>query len=250
MADDKMFGATAAEWCGAYLAAARAIEAARAVEKFYIDRRYAIGSPEWELWNAFDEAARAATQDARIDVAQLRRAEGEAVRFRAALERIIDDTEGTEWTHGMDGDEYNEWITCDGRSRVRTIAEEALEENDPALEWAIAAQYIPAVCPTCGGLIETVEAFKQARIGITRDVVHIGCWEAYESRLREALALWRAVEYLPSIGTYLRVLEAGDGYEARIGVSYAEAQTITEALVALAKSATPKGGADAATNDH
>lgn len=60
------------------------------------------------------------------------------------------------------------------------------KRNNPILELAIAAQYIPTNCPVCGKTIATLEEFKTSRAGVTPDWVHAACWETYEQRMAPA----------------------------------------------------------------
>lgn len=52
----------------------------------------------------------------------------EVDRLRAALQGIADTCEAPDvWEHGIDGDEYNSWTTCEGRWAIQEQAEAALK---------------------------------------------------------------------------------------------------------------------------
>lgn len=43
------------------------------------------------------------------------------------LDAIIDYCESGNWEHGMDGDEYSSWTTCEGREAIVAMAREAMK---------------------------------------------------------------------------------------------------------------------------
>jgi hypothetical protein len=106
---------------------ARHAEAMRALMAAEIGRVLS-GEPQAEYYRAERDEWRQMRGEA-LNVAEAHQAE--VARLRAVLQSIAQACEsGDIWEHGIDGDEYNSWTTCEGRWAIHATADETLKASE------------------------------------------------------------------------------------------------------------------------